>query len=107
MHQREGVTTGEFFRFVSQNPFQSGTVVLEHSLAIENRQHVRRIRRKIPEIFFAADEFRFGPFALEPLSCLLQSAANRRDQPLRPMFEHIIRRAVLKTLDCRLLANRS
>ena len=59
------------------------------------------------EIFFAADEFGFGAFAVHPLLGFLHGAADSRSKAFEFIFQHVIRRATAEAFDRSVFADGS
>ena len=75
--------------------------------AVDDAQDVERILRERAKILFAPDQFHFRLAQLGALRGFLHGAADGGRQPVRLLFEDIIRRARLQAFNRRLFADRA
>ncbi len=105
MHMREGIGSPQFCRRITQHTFHRRTGVKEIPFPTQNAKDIEGVFRKGAKIFLAADQFRLHLPPFGAFTGLLRGPADRRGQPLRIMFEHVIGRTRLETLNRGMLAD--
>jgi len=105
MNKRKCALSYQCPGLISQHALDGRAVVNEMTLLIQNGENVQRVLGDRAKVSLPTNQFGFGAPSLTPLFRLLNGAPHSRNQMLRPVLKHIVRRAGLEALDGRVFTN--
>src|SRR5262249_6338791 len=94
-------------RVVAENALDRRAVVLEDTLAVQNRDDVEGVVREGVEVFFPSEQFGFGVATALPFLRLFDRTAHGGKKAVRGLFEDVIGRTGAQAVNRCLFADGS